>query len=167
MLWKVALSPDFLDGRFFRVTLLTDPRFGEAAMLLGGLSQADLEANRRALAPLPEGAALADAAAVVEPPRLRALALVSTWGILLLEAAVAVGCSDHAPAAWVRHALLLAFCLVTYAFAPVAGFGWLLLVMGRPRRPRPTCGCGVPTSRRSSWCSSTRKFPGRRSCWTC
>jgi hypothetical protein len=29
-----------------------------------------------------------------------------------------------------RHASLLGFCLVTYAFAPVAGFGWLLLVMG-------------------------------------
>jgi hypothetical protein len=29
-----------------------------------------------------------------------------------------------------RHALLLAFCLITYPFAPVAGFGWLLLVMG-------------------------------------
>ena len=26
--------------------------------------------------------------------------------------------------------LLLGFCVVTYAFAPVAGFGWLLLVMG-------------------------------------
>ena len=29
-----------------------------------------------------------------------------------------------------QHALLLAFCLVTYFFAPVAGFGWLLLIMG-------------------------------------
>jgi hypothetical protein len=29
-----------------------------------------------------------------------------------------------------RHATLLTFCVVTYAFAPVAGFGWLLLVMG-------------------------------------
>ena len=35
VLWKVLLSPDYLDGRFFRVTLLTDPRFGEAAMLIG------------------------------------------------------------------------------------------------------------------------------------
>jgi hypothetical protein len=26
VLWKAVLSPDFLDGRFFRVTLLTDPR---------------------------------------------------------------------------------------------------------------------------------------------
>jgi hypothetical protein len=31
VLWKALLSPDFLDGRFFRVTLLTDPRFGSAA----------------------------------------------------------------------------------------------------------------------------------------
>jgi len=30
----------------------------------------------------------------------------------------------------VRHPLLLAFCLVTYAIAPVAGFGWLLLAVG-------------------------------------
>ena len=29
-----------------------------------------------------------------------------------------------------RHVALLSFCGVTYAFAPVAGFGWLLLVMG-------------------------------------
>jgi hypothetical protein len=29
-----------------------------------------------------------------------------------------------------RHVALLVFCGVTYAFAPVAGFGWLLLVMG-------------------------------------
>jgi hypothetical protein len=30
----------------------------------------------------------------------------------------------------VRHPLLLMFCASTYAFAPVAGFGWLLLTMG-------------------------------------
>ena len=30
-----------------------------------------------------------------------------------------------------RHAGLLSFCGITYAFAPVAGIGWLLLVMGR------------------------------------
>jgi hypothetical protein len=29
-----------------------------------------------------------------------------------------------------RHGAVLLFCLATYAFAPVAGFGWLLLVMG-------------------------------------
>jgi hypothetical protein len=132
VLWKAVLSPDFLDGRFFRVTLLTDPRFTEAAMLIGGLSKADLAANRRALAPLPDGAALADPLPVIEPSRLRVLAAVSTWGILLLEAAVAT--MMLAPARLspllLRHVLLIGFCLVTYAFAPVAGFGWFLLVMG-------------------------------------
>lgn len=132
VLWKAVLSPDFLDGRFFRVTLLTDPRFSEAALLIGGLSEADLAANRRALDPVPEGAALAEPPTVLEPPRLRALAMVSTWGIMLLEAAVAT--MMLVPARLdpfqARHILLLGFCLVTYAFAPVAGFGWLLLVMG-------------------------------------
>jgi hypothetical protein len=131
VLWKV-LSPDYLDGRFFRVTLLTDPRFAEAAMLIGGLSEGDLAANRRALVPLPEGAALASPPEVIEPPRLRALATLSTWGILSLEAfiaAIMLVPPRGIRAMW-RHGLLLGFCLVTYAFAPVAGFGWLLLVMG-------------------------------------
>ena len=30
----------------------------------------------------------------------------------------------------IRDPLLILFCLVTYAVAPVAGFGWLLLSMG-------------------------------------
>jgi hypothetical protein len=132
VLWKAVLSPDFLDGRFFRVTLLTDPRFAEAAMLIGGLSAEELKANRQALTALPEGAALAEPPTVTEPARLRALATVSTWGIVLLEACVALSMLlplRRAPA-WLRHVLLIVFCLVTYAFAPVAGFGWLLLVMG-------------------------------------
>ena len=29
-----------------------------------------------------------------------------------------------------RHGAILLFCLATYAVAPVAGFGWLLLIMG-------------------------------------
>jgi hypothetical protein len=67
-----------------------------------------------------------------EPVRLRMLAKASTFGILALEAAVAL--FMLAPAArtsvrW-RHAVLLLFCGITYAFALVAGFGWLLLVMG-------------------------------------
>jgi hypothetical protein len=131
VLWKVALSPDFIDGRFFRVTLLTDPRFGAAAQLVGGLSKAELDANRQAVVPLPHGAELLDPPQVSEPPGLRAFATLSTWGIVALEALVAA--TMLAPArrtgAW-RHVVLLAFCGITYAFAPVAGFGWLLLVMG-------------------------------------
>jgi hypothetical protein len=39
-----------------------------------------------------------------------------------------------------RHGVLIAFCVGTYALAPVAGFGWLLLAMGlgqcRPEQRR-------------------------------
>jgi len=132
VLWKALLSPDFLDGRFFRVTLLTDPRFDAVAQLVGGLSQAQLDGNREALVPLPNGAELRDPSVVHEPVRLRALASISTFGILALETIVAL--SMMAPTTRIfemlRHATLLSFCGITYAFAPVAGFGWLLLVMG-------------------------------------
>jgi hypothetical protein len=132
VLWKAFLSPDFLDGRFFRVTFLTDPRFDAVAQLVGGLSQEQLEANRAALDPLPDGARLLDPQVVDEPVRLRVLAGVSTFGILALETVVAL--SMLVPATNLieiaRHATLLSFCGITYAFAPVAGFGWLLLVMG-------------------------------------
>ena len=132
VLWKALLAPDFVDGRFFRVTLLTDPRFGDAAMLVGGLTAEQLAADREALAPLPEGAALLNPPAVIEPPRFRAFARIATWGVLLIEGAVALAMALPSTAAVIaaRHASVLAFCLVSYAFAPVAGFGWLLLVMG-------------------------------------
>jgi hypothetical protein len=132
ILWKAVLSPDFLDRRFFRVTLLTDPRFGEAAMLVGGISAEQLDANRGALAPLPHGAELLDPPQIVESPRLQTFATVTTWGILFLEASVAILMILPTERVIVplRHATLLAFCGVTYAFAPVAGFGWSLLVMG-------------------------------------
>ena len=132
VLWKAVLSPDFLDGRFFRVTMLTDPRFDAVSQLFGGLTQEQLDGNRQALVPLPHGAELLDPPVVHEPARLRALARASTFGILVLETAVAL--LMLGPATRIvtlsRHVALLSFCAVTYAFAPVAGFGWLLLVMG-------------------------------------
>src|SRR5690606_9070556 len=118
VIWKAFLSPDFLDGRFFRVTLLTDPRFGGAAQLLGGLSADELAASREALRPLPDGAELLTPPTISEPLRLRALAAISTWGIVALEAAVAL--LMLAPAmmalAWLRHTALLLFCAITYLF---------------------------------------------------
>jgi hypothetical protein len=132
VLWKAVLSPDYTDGRFFRVTLLTDERFADAALVFGGLSRDQMAANRAFLEPLPEGAALLEPPAFVEPPRLRAFAAAATWGGLLLETLVAL--TFLLPLAGrvelARHAALLAFCVATYALAPVAGFGWLLVTMG-------------------------------------
>jgi hypothetical protein len=131
VLWKGLLSPDYIDGRFFRVTLLDDPRFEAVTMLVGGLDEAALDENRAVLSPLPDGAELLDPPELREPAALRAFATALTWGGLGLEALLAAALwmpSRRARA--VQHGLLLAFCLITYAFAPVAGFGWLLLIMG-------------------------------------
>jgi len=142
VLWKAVLSPDYVDGRFFRVTLMTDERFADASLVFGGLSRDQMAENRRFLEPLPEGAALLTPPPFVEPPRLRAFAAIATWGGLFLEAAIALlslipleGLSRRSPAnaeriQAARHASLLAFCVTTYALAPVAGFGWLLSAMG-------------------------------------
>ena len=130
-LWKAFLSPDYMDGRFFRVTLIDDPRFEAVAMLAGSLSEEQVVENRAALDPLPAGAELLDGPELHEPGGMRALARGLTWGGVCVEAMLAV--VMWIPGRRVRpiqHALLLAFCLVTYFFAPVAGFGWLLLIMG-------------------------------------
>ena len=132
VLWKAVLSPDYVDGRFFRVTLLTDQRFADASLVFGGLSREQMAQNREFLKPLPEGAELLTPPSFVEPPRLRAFATTATWGGLILETLIALTCilPSRAGVDLARHGLLLTFCFTTYALAPVAGFGWLLATMG-------------------------------------
>jgi hypothetical protein len=124
------LSPDYLDGRFFRVTLLEDRRLEGVATGLGGAEPAQLSAWREVLAQHVDGPALAGAPPP-EPASLRTLALGATGLTLALEAAVAAAfLAPLGRVAWLRHGLLLLFCTTTYAIAPVLGFGWLLLAMG-------------------------------------
>jgi hypothetical protein len=132
VLWKAFLSPDYLDGRFFRVTLLQDERFAHTAMLFGDLEKPQLLENRDYLFPLPEGAELLHPPRLVEPPALKRLAYLFTWAGITLEATIALIMLIPLPqfVKQLRHFLVLGFCIVTYAFAPVAGFGWLILVMG-------------------------------------
>ena len=132
VIWKAFLSPDYLDGRFFRVTWLTDARFTDAVQLLGRMSATQLTDNRQNLAPFPEGAEPLDHSPPADPAAFRYLVLMSTWGVLALEALVAFAFlfPRGARAGPLHHLSLLLFCGVTYAIAPVAGFGWLLLTMG-------------------------------------
>ena len=132
ILWKGFLAPDYLDGRFFRVTLLVDERFAYASQLFGGLTSEELKANREALKPLPGGVEPLEPAELIETPAFRRFAGFATWWTIGIEAAIALAfllpLRGRGRAA--RHVLLMIFCAATYAFAPVAGFGWLLLVMG-------------------------------------
>jgi len=127
--WKLVVSPDFLDGTFFRVTLLADPRFHDLAVLAGGASWETLDAFDAALRAFLAGRSEGWPGAFVEPERLRALALALTIFTGALEAAIAAAFLWPRPARW-RNVLLLAFGASTFAFATVRGFGWLLMALG-------------------------------------
>jgi hypothetical protein len=131
-LWKLALSPDFVDGRFFRVTLLTDARFENLAVLAGGMSWEDWERNDAAVDELLLGETPPEESPLVEPPELRRLATLLTVFTGAIEAAIAAAFlwrpGGRLPR-W-RDALLLAFAATTFSFATVRGFGWLLMCLG-------------------------------------
>lgn len=130
-LWKV-LSPDFIDGRFFRVSLVDDVRFEDFTRLAVGLDSVELAELRELVREHQDGVFVAWPDQPAPPARLLAVADALTASTLAIEAAVAI--AFLAPlgtfVARARHALLAIFCAATYALAPVAGFGWLLLSMG-------------------------------------
>lgn len=130
-LWKLVLSPDLLSGGFFSVTLVDDPRFASIARLAAGLGEEQLLALREITRAHVDGVFVPWAGMAKVPERLHAVARAMTLATLAIEAAVAL--TFLVPRPWtrgVRDFLLLAFCATTYAAAPVAGFGWILLSMG-------------------------------------
>ena len=128
-LWKLALSPDFVDGTFFRVTLLADPRFHDLAVLAAGASWETLDAFDAALREFLAGRPGGWPGSFVEPPGLRPLALALTLYTGAIEAAIAAAFLWPRLARY-RNALLIAFGASTFAFATVRGFGWLLMTLG-------------------------------------
>jgi hypothetical protein len=131
-LWKLAISPDFMNGTFFRVTLLADPRFEGFTRLVGGLSMDQIEAARVALGRHADTRTLEAVAAATPSPRLEWLAFAITRWTVAIEGAVFVAfCwpSGRGPSK-LRNALLIVFCATTYAVATVDGFGWILVAMG-------------------------------------
>lgn len=130
--WQKWTTPNYTQDVFFLTTFLLDQRFEDFVVLLTSLTYDQIDAARHYLeadyrlgppsAPLP----------FEIPLSLVLLARVSTWWNLLDQALVA-GAFLVPPTFWlgrVRNGLLILFCFVTYAVAPVASFGWLLLSMG-------------------------------------
>lgn len=138
-LWKGVLSPDFLDGRFFAVTLIDDQRFEAFTRVVAGIDEETYFALHELVNEHTDGVFVPWDEMPVLPERLLTLARGMAVATVLLEGAVAAAFLSRRLAR-VRDALLLVFCATTYALAPVAGFGWLLLSMGvaqaAPDRPR-------------------------------
>lgn len=128
VLWKGILSPDFVNGNFFRMAFLFDARFADLAQFAGGITPSMVDHNDHFLA--------TGQGSLVEPAALTRLAWFSTVWTLASESAIALlflwpqasGIISHLTRC--RDVVLIAFLATTYAVAPVAGFGWLLACMG-------------------------------------
>ncbi len=134
-LWKLVLSPDYLDGRFLRVSMLTDPRFEGFAQLVGGLSAETFTELRAFVSQHVDGQLFGTFVSPQQPTRFIWTAHVATWWTVVMEGAVALTflwpAGQGLPqVAQLRNVFLLLFCATVYAVATVAGFAWLLLAMG-------------------------------------
>lgn len=129
--FQKTLSPDYLDGTFFRYLFLADNRFEDFVVLFGNLSYQQINHARELLdasqfSPLNVNDQIAPISS-----SFHLLVILSTWWKLLDQFAVA--CCFLAPVKSHLHKsrdfMLLIFCITAYAVAPVPGFGWLLISM--------------------------------------
>lgn len=130
--WKFVVSDNYLDGTFFEVTLLTDPRFEGFSQVAGGLDAQTYQDLSEFVGQHRDAGPPLDTNGIVLPPRFEFLALAATGWNLFINAALALAFLWPGGRAIdpTRHALLLVYCTITYAIATVDGFGWLLLAMG-------------------------------------
>lgn len=137
--WKLW-SPDFRDGSFFELCMLTDGRFFGFTQWVSGLSPDVLGANADALRDLTAWHARGASVALESRPVLGTMASALTWWTLVIETWVAV--AFLAPrATWLsrwRDVPLVLFVVSTYAIATVVGFALVLIAMGLSQcRKRP------------------------------
>lgn len=132
VLWKGVLSPDFRDGRFFTVRLMADARFEDPARMLSGLTRAEIRENRAYLDPYSDEEGGRPDPVLRLTPRFSFWVTALTWATLLSEAFLAMVflLPLRGRATILRHGGLIAFCLGTFALAPVPTFGWLLIILG-------------------------------------
>ena len=138
VVWKL-LAPEFPTGAFFELRIASDHRLADVATAFGLLEDDAYRANRSVINAWrdPAGEPEPGAAAISEPV-LRITPWLA-WATIVIEATVAV--TFLAPlrerVRWLRDASLLVFVAGTYPFAPVLGYGRLLLAMGAVQSQLP------------------------------
>ncbi len=129
--WKLW-SPDFRDGSFFELCMLSDQRFFGFTQWATGISREELASNARALGDLTAWYARGTSITFASRPVVDTLAQVLAAWTLVIESWVAV--AFLAPRrTWLsrwRDVPLFLFVVSTYAVATVAGFALVLIAMG-------------------------------------
>lgn len=130
--WQKWTSPSYLNDVFFLTTFLLDDRFQDFIVLLTNISYEQIDAARDYLEADYRSASPEAGLPFELPWSLLLLTRASTlWNLIdqaLVAAAFLAPPASHLGR--MRDPLLILFCFVTYAVAPVASFGWLLLAMG-------------------------------------
>ncbi len=138
--WQKWASPNYVNDVFFLTTFLLDDRFEDLVVLLTSVSYEQIDAARDYLEADYRSGSPGTGLPFELPWSLLLLTRASTLWNLFDQALVAT--VFLAPPAFrlgrIRDPLLILFCFVTYAVAPVASFGWLLLSMGIAQSERNT-----------------------------
>ena len=129
--WKL-FAPEFMDGAFFRFTLLTDPRFSGFADLAGGVPADVTAANLDALERLRRPFGDISLVRLEDSPRIAPLAAILSYWTIAVESSIALLflLPERFRLSAARDFALLLFMFSTYPVATVVGFGRLLSLMG-------------------------------------
>ncbi len=129
-LWKL-ISPDFLNGDFFLHCFFYDSRFSVRLVSLGIIGDAPISQASQALKHLTHIGSDVGSIGLPDISHIRPLAIALAYWTVLIEGLIAVSflCSPLTSLSRFRFVFLWIFIVSTYAFAPVIGFGWILLVL--------------------------------------
>ncbi len=130
--WKLVFSPDYADGQFFQVMMITDSRFEGFTQLVGGLSKEDIKGLRDLIEPSVYNTVANLNSSIQPSARFNLVASIASYWNIIINAIIAIAFIWPIERGFskVRDGLLIFFCVITYAVATVEGFGWLLLAMG-------------------------------------
>jgi hypothetical protein len=129
-----------MDGRFFRIAMLTDYRFEWFTRLVDGLTAGEFEDLKQFVSQHVDGQMPFSVSEIpVQPARFITVSQILTYWTVFIESAVTLLflIPKKAGISRFRDLFLVVFCVTTYSVAAVEGFGWLLIAMGASQ-----CGDG-------------------------
>jgi hypothetical protein len=121
------IHPEYINGDFFRYTLLMDGRFKVFTLLFTGVDKAVLEANGEAMNLMRDSQGLSMTLQGLKEVNM--LAIFLTWWTVLIEALIGfLFLWNKKPA--LTHVCLIVFMITTYSVATVTGFSLVLCCLG-------------------------------------
>lgn len=125
------LAPEFLNGTFFKFTLLTDERFFNFTEIVGGIDKAKVWSTYHEFLDLKTTSNSLESIQLPDSNRLNILALYLSYWTILIEGAIALTflVKESFVLSKYRNWVLLIFIVTTYPIATVPGFAILLALL--------------------------------------